>query len=400
MMHGRQMEKYMEKYAIFYFSLFPLCYLLDIPDGNSGKVALFLAFSVPFMISAAHMWQRGEVRPERPLVVALTAFVVSVILSGAVSLFLFSERPAARVAGTVAMATWPLAFFSMATACSRQCLRRALQALTFATLLAAGLVYFLDRTIDFIPGPPPPKLSLGLNTISLGKLLLAAVPGALLMPHPAVRYMILLLLSILIFMTGARTIALALLVTLGVFAFLQARHGRTLLLSLTLVAGGIASIVLVALRGLPIQRLTDLYTLQLRFEAWLNTLAVWWRMNPISGVGPGMHRHYLHGPYRLEGLPFAYDAGHAHNDYLAALADLGIIGFVAWIALLSLVLVRLWQHRHEDALARVSLAIFIGYLVAALAEVHFLRLREMTLVVVMMVLGFSSMIHRARARPA
>jgi len=390
----------MEKYAVFYFSLFPFSYLFEVPDGTAGKIALFLVLSLPFMLKAIGMLRRGEAWSERLLVVILMAFLASVFLSGGVSLFLFPDIPLRRMAGTIAMVIWPLAFFGMATACSRRCLQWALQALTMTTLLAVSVVFLLDRTIDFIPGAPPPQLSLGLNTISLGKLLLAAVPGAMLMARPVFRYVLLLLLAILIFMTGARTIAIALLATLGIFTFLQAKHARTVPLFLTLATGAVAGIMLAIWRGLPVQRLIGLHTLQLRFEAWLNTLAVWWRMNPVTGVGPGMHRHYLHGPHRLDDLPCAYEAGHAHSDYLAALADLGVIGFLTWATLLALMFVQLWRRWHEDLLARVSLAIFIGYLVAALTEVHFLRLREMTLVVVVMVLGFATMIHHKRASPS
>ena len=390
----------MEKYAVFYFALFPFSYLFDVPDGTTSKIVLFLVLSLPFIIKAVGMLRRDEARPERSLVMILMAFLASVFLSGGVSLFMFPELPVRRLVGTIAMAIWPITFFSVAIVCSRQCLRRALQGLTIATLLASSVVFLLDKTIDFIPGAPPAQLSLGLNTISLGKLLLAAVPGAMLMFRPLFRHVLLLLLVFLIFMTGARTIAIALLATVGIFTLLQTKHARNMHLFLALSAGAFAGIMLAIWRGLPIQRLYTLHTLQLRFEAWLNTLIVWWRKNPVSGVGPGMHRHYLHGPNRLNDLPYAYEAGHAHSDYLAALADLGIIGFLVWTGLLALMLVQLWRHRHEDLLARVSLAIFIGYLVAALTEVHFLRLREMTLVIVVMVLGSSAMIHHTRAKPA
>ncbi len=102
----------------------------------------------------------------------------------------------------------------------------------------------------------------------------------------------------------------------------------------------------------------------------------------------------------MEHLPYAYQAGHAHNDYLAALADLGVIGFLAWGGLLTLIFVGLWRRRNENQFFRVSLAIFVGYLVASLTEIHFMRLREMTLVIVVMVLGLSALVYRTDGKPA
>jgi O-antigen ligase len=298
------------------------------------------------------------------------------------------------------MAAWMISFLAMAISCETRCLKRALRSLTISTLVSAGLVYGLDKSFHFITRPPSAQLSLGMNSISLGKLLLAAVPGALLMNRHVWRLLLLLLISALIFMTGARTIAIALAITILVFILINDGYNRKILrnIVLVLVAGATIGVMGVISRGIPLSRLVTLDTLYLRAEAWANALTIWWRMNPVTGVGPGMHRHYLRGEFRLDHLPYSYPAGHAHSEYLAALADLGVLGFLAWGGLLTVIFLALWKRRKENSLFRVSLAILVGYLVASLTEVHFMRLREMTLVIVVMVMGFAAMVIRTSAK--
>ena len=390
------LKENIEKYALFYFSIIPPVYLFDFPDKTAGKNILFLVLSLPFMLLAGRMLRRKEVWPERSLTLAVWGFLAAVVLSGVVSLFMFDDLFMRRVAGIFGLLAWMIAFLGLAMACDGKCLSKALKALTFSILVSASLAYFV------MPERPIPHFGLGLNSISLGKLLLAGVPGAFLISRNSLRLAVLFVISVLIFMTGARTIAIALVATMAVFFFPLIRRNRKLLrdIFLALGFGAMIGIAGALLWGVPLARLITLHTLYLRFETWMNTLAIWWRMNPITGVGPGMHRHYLKGEYRLEGLPFAYEGGHAHNDYLAALADLGIIGLVAWGGLLVLMFLGLWRRRNESSLSRVGLAILVGYLVAALTEVHFMRLREMTLVIVVMVMGLSALIHRTDVRSA
>lgn len=395
------MDTLLRRYAALYLSLFPVSYLFHFPAKTSHKQLLFLVLALPFIILAVKRWWRGEARLAKPLATASLVLAGLILLSGVTSLFMFPEMSVRRMAGTVGLLTWLMAFLGMATTCDERCLRRALQWLAISTLLSAVVVFILDMTMDFVPGPPTPKLGLGLNTISLGKLLLAAVPGILLMSNHALRFALLLVVSALIFMTGARTIAIALLVTVTTFLLLQGKRARILSTLSVLGVAAVAGILFMVHRGLGLPRLVGLHTLELRFQAWINSIDVWWRMNPITGVGPNMHRIYLHGPFRLPDLPYAFNAGHAHSEYVAALADLGMLGFLAWCALLGVLFFLLWKRRHESALARVSLAIFVGYLVAGITEVHFMRLREMTLVVVVMVLAFSAGVRRSdNASPA
>lgn len=395
------LKENINKYAIFYFSIIPFVYLFDFPDKTFAKNIFFIALSIPFMVVASGMLRRGEVRLERTLILAVAGFMVAVVLSGAVSLLMFGDLFSRRLAGIAGLLAWMVAFLGLAIACEEKCLNKALQSLAFSILVSAGIVYFLEKTMNFFPNRGP-QLDLGLNSISLGKLLLAGVPGALLVSGNILRLALLFAISILVFMTGARTIAIALLATVAVFAFPQIRGNRKVLRNvlLVLIVGGILGIMGALFRGVPFSRLITLQTLYLRFEAWMNTLDIWWRMNPFTGVGPGMHRHYLKGAHRMEHLPYAYQAGHAHNDYLAALADLGVIGFLAWGGLLTLIFVGLWRRRNENQFFRVSLAIFVGYLVASLTEIHFMRLREMTLVIVVMVLGLSALVYRTDGKPA
>ena len=389
-------------YALFYFSIIPAIYLLDIPDRTFHKIIVFLILAIPFWLKATSLLRHGRIRLKKPVYLATLGFLAAVVLSGIIALIMFKEMPQRRIAGILGIILWMITFLSIAASCDRNCLQRALKALTLSILASVGLVLVLDITVDYVPGPATMQLRLGMNSISLGKLLLAGVPGALLMNSSKARYVTLLLISILIFMTGARTIAIALMVTIGVYALLQMDYSHKALRNIFLfvAVGAVIGVIGALLRGVPLSRLTTLHTLYLRFEAWMNTLTIWWRMNPITGTGPGMHRHYLKGPFRLDQLPYSFQAGHAHSEYLAVLADTGIVGLIAWGMLLLTMLMALWKQRYESRFARISLAIFIGYLVASLTEIHFMRMREMTLVIVVMVLGFSAVLYREKYESA
>ena len=60
-----------------------------------------------------------------------------------------------------------------------------------------------------------------------------------------------------------------------------------------------------------------------------------WAERPWLGQGPG-HYEIVYGAHRLP--RWAEPLGHAHNDYLQALAETGVVGLAAWLALLAALL--------------------------------------------------------------
>jgi O-antigen ligase len=60
-----------------------------------------------------------------------------------------------------------------------------------------------------------------------------------------------------------------------------------------------------------------------------------WSQRPWLGQGPG-HYEIAYAAHRLPRWPAPL--GHAHNDYLQALAETGLLGLLAWLALLAALL--------------------------------------------------------------
>jgi putative inorganic carbon (hco3(-)) transporter len=65
--------------------------------------------------------------------------------------------------------------------------------------------------------------------------------------------------------------------------------------------------------------------------------------HPILGVGPGQTIRYLRAAGNEVGLRLLTEDRRAHNMYLEELADTGILGFTAFIGILAVTLIRLWQ---------------------------------------------------------
>jgi O-antigen ligase len=75
-----------------------------------------------------------------------------------------------------------------------------------------------------------------------------------------------------------------------------------------------------------------------------------WRANFWLGVGLGGYEP-AYAAYRLVNWPFAL--GHAHNFYLTLLAEVGLVGFAAYLVFLGALLGRLgWASRRLTGGAR------------------------------------------------
>ncbi len=85
----------------------------------------------------------------------------------------------------------------------------------------------------------------------------------------------------------------------------------------------------------------SLNTLQWRVELWSRAL-YGIQDFPFTGMGMNTFRHILHVLYPLSFVGSDMDIGHAHNEFLQAALDLGILGLVAFLALY---LVAFWMLR-------------------------------------------------------
>ncbi|WP_304001742.1 O-antigen ligase family protein [Faecalicoccus pleomorphus] len=118
----------------------------------------------------------------------------------------------------------------------------------------------------------------------------------------------------LLYLTGCRTALLPLVVIIPLFFFL-AREKKWLLLSL---AGLGIGIVLVFMEPDLIPRITDMSTLESRFNIW-NCAWMGIQNYPIFGLGPQSYHLY----YQMFN---GHKAPHAHNIYVDSLASYGIVG--------------------------------------------------------------------------
>ncbi|NME44723.1 O-antigen ligase family protein [Faecalicoccus pleomorphus] len=118
----------------------------------------------------------------------------------------------------------------------------------------------------------------------------------------------------LLYLTGCRTALLPLVVIIPLFFFL-AREKKWLLLSL---AGLGIGIILVFMEPDLIPRITDMSTLESRFNIW-NCAWMGIQNYPIFGLGPQSYHLY----YQMFN---GHKAPHAHNIYVDSLASYGIVG--------------------------------------------------------------------------
>ncbi len=97
---------------------------------------------------------------------------------------------------------------------------------------------------------------------------------------------------------------------------------------------------------------------------------------PLTGVGLGMFRFVQPRLYPLFTVPLQSDIGHAHNQFLQAGMDVGVLGLIAYLALwggaATLALVTLWRSP-AASLQPVLLGLLAGWLghfLWATVEVH------------------------------
>lgn len=263
------------------------------------------------------------------------------------------------------------------------------QGLRTQALLMAG--YFIALPlVHLLMGEPmmrAGRLSLSYNTVILSLLAFQIMGGALLMRPRWLRWALTVGVFGVALFSGTRNILLALILTSGLFAYLQAltrrphaaltlhRHALVAALGFALLSAAFA------VSAMGYFKLADLpgaigrggTSLLQRFELWANGLAIW-RQYPLLGVGPGQQFLIMLGEAPLaDPLPFAVKNWHAHNVVIALLADLGLTGLLAWLMLMArggvVIIRRWWRHRPPELTAMLAFGggLFIPFMLEGLA---------------------------------
>jgi O-antigen ligase len=247
----------------------------------------------------------------------------------------------------------------------------------YTIVMVAMLAWF--ALYDYVPGE---RLGNGkniLNPNTVGLVAMSALLSAFSIRSHLVRSVALAVIGIVIVLTGSRTALIgSLLGSLLVFWV----RGRTARLKTILVVLGMSAAVLLAaylytelfLKGA--EQLLSLHDRDRglasgatgRFEAWEAT----WKLfltDPILGVGFRAHDHYKEV------------GATSHNGYLALLAEIGIIGFLAALYLEAAGLLRIWKGIKDPAhLSGESICFGFGcaYLFLAVFERYFINVGNPT----------------------
>ncbi|NOU11230.1 MAG: O-antigen ligase family protein [Nitrospira sp.] len=237
----------------------------------------------------------------------------------------------------------------------------------FAVLTTGLLVAF--AWYDYVPGT---RLGTGKNILNPNTIALVSTSvfmAAMAIRTLAIRLVVMGLITTVIVLTGSRAAAIAVVLGLAATGWLRLRsHGRPVLLLFGLGCLFIAGTVLMY-GGQVYDTLDRLYSLSTadrgigsgasgRLEAWKSTWELFLR-NPFIGVGFRAHEFLL----RVDSS--------SHNGYLATLAEVGLIGFLAIACLIARGLQILWvraQRPEGGFVPSLLLGLSVGYLFLAVFE--------------------------------
>ena len=247
----------------------------------------------------------------------------------------------------------------------------------FAVLTTGLLVGF--AWYDYVPGT---RLGTGKNILNPNTIALVSTSvfvAAMAIRTLALRLVVMGVVATVMVLTSSRAAAIAVLMGLTVTGWLRLRsHGRPVLLlacvGLLVVAGTV-----VLYGGQVYETLDRFYSLSAadrglgsgatgRVEAWKWTWELFLR-NPIIGVGFRAHEFLL----RVDSS--------SHNGYLATLAELGLIGFLAIACLIARGLRLLWVRAQEPEggfVPSLLLGLSVGYLFLAVFERYLINVGNPT----------------------
>ncbi len=247
----------------------------------------------------------------------------------------------------------------------------------FAVLTTGLLVGF--AWYDYVPGTRlgTGKKILNPNTIAL--VAASALMAAMAIRTLAVRVVVMGVVATVVVLTGSRAAAIAIVMGLVVTGWLRlrSRGGPVLIFAAVglMAVAGIGAMY----GGQVYDTLDRLYSLSTadrgigsgasgRLEAWKST----WKLflsNPFIGVGFRAHEFLL----RVDSS--------SHNGYLATLAELGLIGFLAIICLIARGLHILWERAQEPEggfVPSLLLGLSVGYLFLAFFERYLINVGNPT----------------------
>ena len=247
----------------------------------------------------------------------------------------------------------------------------------FAVMTTGLLVGF--AWYDYVPGT---RLGTGKNILNPNTIALvstSAFMAAMAIRTLTLRLAVMGVVATVMVLTSSRAAAIAVLMGLTVTAWLRLRsRGRPVL-----VLAGVGLLVVtgtvVLYGGQVYETLDRFYSLSAadrglgsgatgRVEAWKWTWELFLR-NPIIGVGFRAHEFLL----RVDSS--------SHNGYLAALAELGLIGFLAIACLIARGLHLLWARAQEPEggfVPSLLLGLSVGYLFLAVFERYLINVGNPT----------------------
>lgn len=235
--------------------------------------------------------------------------------------------------------------------------------------LLIGLAWF-----SYVPGARLGQLRGPLNPNAISLVTMSVVVAACIFSNRLIRYALIAPGVVIIYLTGSRSSAVAVLVAFTiVFVLLQGRKGAVqMVLAAVILAGTVSVLVLVVPEA---AKHVDQYFaindkhrgIQSGAAGRVQTWEEVWDLaldHPLTGVGLRAH----------EGLLKTNTS--AHNGYLATLAEIGFLGFACVMALIVAGIVGLLRRQNDEQWLRVQavlLGLTMGYMVLALFERYLLN---------------------------
>jgi O-antigen ligase len=334
------------------------------------QFVLHLAAVAALLGLAALAWRGGDL-PRTRLDLAILVLLVAI---GVASLSAWNAGLSARaLAGVVATAAMlPVALVALR---HRPGWTAAVVTVPVIGLSVGALVMMGWRRLEWIAvgGPGLPPVRLGHEGTPFGSVaippfvILAALPLALLVPHPRLRLALVAGLGVvgvpLSLVSGSRSAWIAIGVSAIVFAgarLLRSVRRPRLPRRLTpgWVAAGIVGLATVAAAAAFIgPRLTEASSLVYRGFLWRDTLAAW-SADPLFGIGPGSM------PFARQAaapaLSFPVRQPHSHNVSLGILGDAGLLGLTAALVLAVAFLMVAGPWRQRSLPGRAASSVLIG----------------------------------------
>jgi O-antigen ligase/tetratricopeptide (TPR) repeat protein len=305
---------------------------------------------------------RPEWRPRTPLLVPAAAATVAYILAA-----VFSQRPRLSFEPTIAGVGWALAFLFLTCLLARPWFRARVGVLLMAFVAIVAFGYLVQVAIEWINwwnligrfALPPLRpsfvaLFLGSPNLIATALILAAplvVVRAWMQPrHRSLAVALSMAAALATFVSGSRGawlgVGLGTILAIGLFVLRRGGVGRTvrsatdllrarpILAVPVVIVGALATVFAPAILLRFEQGGADL-----RFDLWRSALTIF-AEHPIFGGGPGTWVQ-LKVAANPPGVPNLI-LPHAHDMYVQAAAEVGIVGLVALGWLLIAVARRLW----------------------------------------------------------